>query len=316
MLHPRSLHRARYDFPSLIAASPELGAYVAVNPHGDASVDFADPAAVKALNRALLAQMYGIAAWDIPARYLCPPVPGRADHLHYLADLLAESNEGVVPRGEAVRVLDIGVGANCIYPLIGRSVYGWRFVGTDIDVEALVNARKVLSANGMSESVQLRLQSSRNVIFAGVTDANEHFDLSMCNPPFHASPEAASAGSQRKWRNLGKDSGADAVLNFGGHSDELWCAGGEAAFVRRIIAESVPGHANVLWFTALLSKAETLPRLQGALQQAGVRDTRVLEMSQGHKKSRILAWSFMDAKQRRAWGKRRWPGQQAGGTTR
>lgn len=305
-LHPRNLHRGRYDFPALIAADPGLGAYVAVNPYGDESVDFADPAAVKALNRALLIQCYGIKDWDIPPQYLCPPIPGRADHLHYLADLLAESNAGVVPRGDAVRVMDVGVGANCIYPLIGRSVYGWQFVGTDIDAGALDNARSVLQANGMARAVELRLQRTRSAIFAGVSDAHEYFDLTLCNPPFHASLGEAKAGTQRKWQNLGKGAAQAPVLNFGGQGRELWCKGGEFAFVRRMIQESVPGHANVLWFSSLVSKSENLPMLQALLKEAGARDTRVLEMAQGQKKSRILAWTFMDEGQRRDWSRRRW----------
>lgn len=308
-LHPRSLHRSRYDFPQLIAASPSLADYVVVNAYGDESVDFADPAAVRALNRALLTQMYGIKDWSIPAQYLCPPIPSRADHLHYLADLLAESNEGVVPHGDAVRVMDVGVGANCIYPLIGRSVYGWQFAGTDIDGTALDNAQAVLQANGMNKAVELRLQHTRTAIFAGVTDAHEYFDLSMCNPPFHASLGEAKAGTQRKWQNLGKVGVAEPVLNFGGQGRELWCKGGEVAFVRRMIQESGPGRSNVLWFTTLVSKAEHLPVLQALLSDAGVRDSCTIEMSQGQKKSRILAWTYFDAPQRRDWAKRRWQAQ-------
>jgi len=32
-----------------------------------------------------------------------------------------------------VRGLDIGTGASAIYPLLGARVYGWSFLGTDID---------------------------------------------------------------------------------------------------------------------------------------------------------------------------------------
>lgn len=93
-LHPRNRHRSRYDFPALIASCPALAPFVKPNAWGDVSVDFADPAAVKMLNRALLQHFYGIEHWDIPADYLCPPIPGRADYLHHLADLLATSNGG------------------------------------------------------------------------------------------------------------------------------------------------------------------------------------------------------------------------------
>ena len=120
-LHPRNRHGGRYDFAMLTACCPELAAHVAANAFGDDSIDFADPLALRALNRALLRHFYGVGTWDIPARYLCPPIPGRADHLHYLADLLAASDGGEIPRGTDVRVLDIGTGANLVYPLIGHA---------------------------------------------------------------------------------------------------------------------------------------------------------------------------------------------------
>ena len=303
ILHPRNPHRGRYDFAQLIASSPELAAFVAVNEYGNETINFVDPAAVKALNRALLKHDYGITDWDIPAQYLCPPIPGRADYLHYLADLLSESNGGTIPRGKSVRVLDIGVGANCIYPLIGNRTYGWQFVGTDIDPAALANAQRIVDANGLSDAVELRLQKSRTAIFFGVTQADELFDLTMCNPPFHASLAEARHGSQRKWKNLGKeaDKHKNPVLNFGGQGMELCCEGGEEAFVKRMIEESKSGHSNCLWFTTLISKSSSLPHVYRALKYSGAKDNRTIEMSQGQKKSRILAWTFMDKNQQRDW---------------
>src|SRR5688572_21763289 len=116
-MHPRNRHQARYDFAPLIRTSPELAVFVRPNPYGDESIDFADPAAVTALNRALLKHFYGISYWQIPPGYLCPPIPGRADYIHHVADLLATSHHGSIPHGASVAVLDIGVGANCIYPI-------------------------------------------------------------------------------------------------------------------------------------------------------------------------------------------------------
>ncbi|MFA6061016.1 MAG: 23S rRNA (adenine(1618)-N(6))-methyltransferase RlmF [Gallionella sp.] len=286
-LHPRNLHRDRYDFKPLIAASPSLAAVVFRNAYGDESVDFANPAAVRALNRALLLHHYGIQGWDIPPQYLCPPIPGRADYLHYLADL-----PGIVQKdAHQVRVLDIGTGANCIYPLIGQRVYGWQFVGSDIDPAALANAQGILNANpGLNEVIQLRLQTSRKKIFSGVVQADESFDLVMCNPPFHSSLAEANSGTRRKWKNLGKK--PSQVLNFGGQGAELWCEGGEEAFVCEMIAESVAVKSR--WFTSLISKSASLPGIYRALNKAGVRDSRTIEVAQGQKKSRIVAWTFYD----------------------
>lgn len=294
-LHPRNPHQGRYDFKQLIAASPELAAFVSPNAHGDESIDFADPAAVRALNRALLVYEYGIKGWDIPAQYLCPPIPGRADYLHYLADLLAESRGGVVPTGASTRVLDIGTGANCIYPLIGVRSYGWQFVASDIDPIAIACAQRTLDANPeLGAAVELRLQASRQFIFSGIVRPGEAFDLTLCNPPFHASLLDASAGTQRKWKNLGKKAARIPALNFGGQGAELWCEGGEKAFVCRMIAESVGVGDRCLWFSTLISKQATLPFVYRALQQAGVSDSRTIKMAQGQKQSRIVAWTFLN----------------------
>lgn len=302
-LHPRNLHRGRYDFAQLIAVSAGLAEFVAINEHGSETINFADPAAVKALNRALLKQHYAITDWDIPAQYLCPPIPGRADYLHYLADLLSLSHGGTVPRGRAVRVLDIGVGANCIYPLIGQRVYDWSFVGTDVDRVALENSQQILQANQLGEAVELRWQKSRNAIFSGVTHADEYFAATLCNPPFHASLAEARHGAQRKWQNLGKEQNKhkNPVLNFGGQSMELCCEGGEQAFVKQMIDESQSGGRNCLWFTTLISKSASLPHVYRALKYSGAVENRTIEMAQGQKKSRLLAWTFMDKQQQADW---------------
>jgi 23S rRNA (adenine1618-N6)-methyltransferase len=306
-LHPRNLHRGRYDFAQLIASSPELAPFVALNEYGNESINFVDPAAVKALNRALLQHAYGIKNWDVPAQYLCPPIPGRADYVHYLADLLSDSNGGNIPRGKSVRVLDIGVGANCIYPLIGHATYGWQFVGTDVDATALHNAQQILDANKLGDAVELRLQKSATEIFSGVTYADEYFDLTLCNPPFHASLAEARHGSQRKWKNLGKenDKRKNPVLNFGGQSLELCCDGGEEAFVTRMIEESESGKNNCLWFTTMISKSATLPHVYRKLKYSGAKENRTIEMSQGQKKSRILAWTFKDKQEQQDWWKQK-----------
>ncbi|MCX7192300.1 MAG: 23S rRNA (adenine(1618)-N(6))-methyltransferase RlmF [Proteobacteria bacterium] len=297
-LHSRNPHRGRYDFRQLIENSPELAAFVSPNAYGDESIDFTDPLAVRALNRALLVHHYGIKGWDIPAQYLCPPIPGRADYLHHLADLLDQS--GAVTRG--ARVLDIGTGANCIYPLIGHCAYGWQFVGTDIDRCALENAQRILDANPeLSGAIELRLQISGQAIFKGIIKPGEMFDLALCNPPFHASPAEAHEGTQRKWKNLGKEAAGKPVLNFGGQGTELWCRGGEAAFVCRMIEESAEFKSSCLWFTSLISKSASLPAVYRALKKVAVQDYRTIEMAQGQKISRFVAWTFHDVAQRQAW---------------
>ena len=306
-LHPRNRHTGRYDFPALIKTTPELAQFVIINPYGKESIDFASPDAVRVFNRALLKAFYGIQHWDIPADYLCPPVPGRADYVHFLADLLASVNDGKIPRGSIVKVLDIGMGANCVYPLIGYMEYRWNFLGSEVDPIAVAAAKAIVQSNELSKVIQLRQQNNPKQILLGLLEPGERFDLTMCNPPFHASMDEATKGSERKWRALGK---ADPkrklpVLNFGGQSAELWCEGGEARFVTQLIAESAHFAHKVLWFSTLVSKASNLPAIETALKKAGVLESQVVEMSQGQKQSRFVAWTFQTKNEQQIW-RQRW----------
>jgi 23S rRNA (adenine1618-N6)-methyltransferase len=298
-LHPRNPHRAPYDFPQLVKRCPELRQFVRPHPLAGDTIDFADPVAVKTLNRALLKSHYDVAQWDIPTGYLCPPIPSRADYLHYAADLLAEDT-GSIPRGTAVRALDIGVGANCIYPLIGTHDYGWSFVGTDIDPGAVDWANRLVATNpGLGNKVECRFQATPDAIFKNVVKPGEQFALSLCNPPFHASPAEAAAGTLRKLKNLGGGIPTKAVLNFGGQSNELWCQGGEAAFIRRMIVESASRPQLCGWFTTLVSKRGSLPVIERELARARVAGSRTIVMFAGQKQSRIVAWTFLSAAERK-----------------
>ena len=290
LLHPRNKHKSRYDFAALVKSLPELRSFVKLNPYGDESVDFADPDAVKTLNKALLKMDYQIDFWDIPEGYLCPPIPGRADYIHYLADVLAIGNGGSIPTGKGVKVLDIGTGANCVYPIIGHQSYGWSFVGTDVDKKAVQSARSIVSSNpALTDAIQIRLQPNPEHIFKGVIKPTERFDITLCNPPFHASAEEAAAGSQRKLNNLGK---TKQVLNFGGQHVELWYPGGEVSFIRQMILESSEIAEQCRWFTSLVSKSANLPFIHTLLERAGAAEVKTVEMAQGQKVSRFVAWTF------------------------
>lgn len=282
-MHPRNLHRERYNFPELIKTSPDLKSHIVPNKMGESSINFDRPDSVRALNKAILLHFYGIKDWNIPESYLFPPIPGRADYLHHLADLF----DG----GGKLRGLDIGVGANCIYPLLGHKSYGWAFVGSDIDPVALAAADKILKSNMLEDKIELRLQSSKNKIFTGILKDHERFDFSMSNPPFHSSAQEALAGTDRKRKNLGLS--GPTKLNFGGKSNELWCKGGERLFIDQMIIESSHHPQSITWYTTLISKELNVPYLIKRAKAMKTRDVRVIEMILGQKKSRILAWTFL-----------------------
>lgn len=293
-LHPRNSHIGGYDFDRLITQTPQLEAFTVLNPHGDTTINFQDAHAVRMLNRALLKAHYDIEFWDIPSGYLCPPIPGRADYIHYLADVLAADNNNEIPRGPEINALDIGTGASLVYPLIGQSEFGWQFTGVDIDPVAVQSAQQIAKANKLA--ITLRLQETREDIFQGVIKPDDLFHATLCNPPFHASMEKAAKGTQRKWGNLGK--GQSRKLNFGGQNAELWCPGGEIKFIATMVEQSREFADQCVWFTTLVSKRDNLQPLSRILRKAKVAESKVVEMAQGQKTSRFIAWTYMKQHQR------------------
>lgn len=320
-LHPRNKHRFRYDFEKLIYNYPILKNYIFINEHDSdpskseqakQTIDFANPDAVKALNKALLISDYGVEYWDIPKNYLCPPIPGRADYIHYIADLLAESNNGIIPNDESTIGLDVGIGSNCIYPVIGNNEYNWSFVGTDIDEKALQNCKKIIANNPhLIEAISLQLQVEPRYIFKNIILPEDKFAFTICNPPFHASQDEATKQALRKVTNLenektksqdkSRPTEAKLTLNFGGKNAELWCSGGEIGFITQMIYESVKYPLQVFWFTTLVSKKDNLRSIYKTLNKVGAVKIKTIEMAQGQKISRFVAWTFLSEKQQKDW---------------
>lgn len=303
-LHPRNLHKQAYDFPSLIKSYPPLAPYVTTNAHNTLSVDFADSLAVKALNTALLKHHYHIANWDIPEGALCPPIPGRADYIHYIAELLeineptSEPATNVKNIQPTINLLDIGTGANGIYSLLACQIYGWQCVGSDINTHSLENVAAIIASNPtLKGDVKLRTQTDKHHIFDGIIQTGEYFDVSVCNPPFHASSDEALKSNQQKISNLTRHSNGQkstaARLNFGGLDAELWCKGGERLFLKKLIKESQMFSTQCRWFTSLVSKIDNVKPAKKLISKLGAADIREIKMKQGNKITRILAWTFM-----------------------
>lgn len=281
-LHPKNKHRDGYDFEKLLKSNPALTAFAFTNTYGTQTIDFSDPKAVKELNKALLFSEYKVKRWDFPDENLCPPIPGRADYIHHLADLIGSSSE------KEFTILDIGMGASCIYPLLGVSEYNWNFVGVDIDLDSLDAAQDIIDDNDLDAKIKLRQQFDETQILKGILEENEQFSATMCNPPFYKSAEEARGANRRKTRNLGNN----AVRNFAGNNNELWYIGGEKAFLHNYLYESSLYKKSSLWFTSLVSKKENIESLEKSSKKLGVTEFKVIPMHQGNKVTRIACWRF------------------------
>lgn len=305
-MHSRNLHKHGYDFAALSKTYPALVGFLRLSTKGKTSIDFANPQAVKCLNAALLSHHYSTTYWDIPDGYLCPAVPGRADYIHHIADLLVSG----IDSPKRIKGLDIGTGANLIYPIVGSQIYGWDFVASDIDNVSFQSAKTIATSNPtLKKRIKVKHQTEKTQYFAGIV-GDEAFDFSMCNPPFHSSKQQAMEGNIRKlkglkhnqnkrnpkvgrcYKNEAQGKAPNQALNFGGQSNELWCQGGELAFVTGMIKESLQFAQQIKWFTCLISKQANVAPLLKQIEKQSVSEAKTVTMQQGNKTSRFIAWRY------------------------
>lgn len=304
-MHRNNKHAGSYQFDELIISNPDLTQFVIDGKSGDKTISFHDEKAVVELNKALLKHYYGVSYWRIPEGTLCPPIPSRAEYIHQINELLFKSNNKQKPNGSKITGIDIGVGASCIYPLIGNAEYRWKFIGTDIQTSSIKNADKIIQKNGRSKGISL-LSSKPNANFFEKVFANvDYVDFSMCNPPFYESKDEAERATSRKNRNLNK-SQAQKVSNFGGTHNELWTEGGEKAFIQKMIKESKAFGQKCFWFTTLVSKEANLSVFEKALANSGVENMLILPIEVGNKKARAIAWTYLSPKMQKLWSAGRW----------
>lgn len=285
-MHPRNQHKGIYDFEALSKVVPELKQHLIKKEDGEQSLDFSNHEAVLKLNQALLKKDYGIEYWDIPDGYLCPAIPGRVEYLHHIADLLTVENE--IPKGKKITCLDIGTGANLIYPLLGHKLFGWKFTATDIDQKSIRCAKGIAEANDLKSVIDIRLQPNERSYLSNILREKDFFSAVICNPPFYSSEEEALEANEKKNKNLGLSNES----NFQGVNNELWCEGGELEFIKGLITESKIYSKHLKWVTSLVSKSSHLENLEKYLEYNQVKEHKVIPIEIGNKKSRILAWRF------------------------
>eukprot|EP00210_Caulerpa_lentillifera_P001543 g1481.t1 len=244
------------------------------NNHGYSTMDFADPVATLQLTKTLLKEYYDI-TWDIPVGHLVPPLPCRAKYNAWIHDLLQLSS----PDRNSVRGLDIGCGANCIYPLLGAATYGWNFIGTDITAEAVLHANANRDRNpriGHLINIIKIPESCQDILIPVVQEYGD-FHFSMCNPPFFSSIEEASQNQKTA---------------FGGTMEEMVHPGGELAFVNKILQESIQLQAHIHWYTVMLGKKTTFKQIRAQLHSLGAVAIRTSTLLQGKITRWTIAWSF------------------------
>lgn len=280
-MHPKNPFNKDYNFNNLIAKHPPLKSFVFENEYGNQTIKFADSQAVKALNTALLKEHFGVNYWNIPENNLCPPIPGRLDYLLHVADLVSEKD---------IHLLDIGTGANLIYPILASTHFNWKCTASEVNTDSLSNAQEIIDKNEALKNIELRHQQFKSNILEHIILPTDAFDVVVCNPPFFKNRTDAEKSNLRKFENLKLSE--DKTQNFGGLSNELWYKGGEEAFIKKMAEESVQFKDQVRWFTSIVSQKENLKNIKRAINKTKPTEVKIIEMEQGNKQSRFVAWTF------------------------
>tara|TARA_B110001469_G_scaffold100341_1_gene97626 strand:+ start:302 stop:1186 length:885 start_codon:yes stop_codon:yes gene_type:complete len=290
-MHLENPYSDRYDLKRLAIHHPQLQEHIVLNPSDEETIDFSNSAAVYELNKAMLLADFKVEKYELPMGYLIPPVPGRLEYLLLIREFFSEQFN--IDKNTKLRGLDIGTGANGIYCILGLQHFNWTMVGAECDANSVEIAKANMQhTKSLKNKIEIRHQENKSFLFKNIIKTDEQFDFSVCNPPFHTSKEDAFRGSQRKINNLGREfDKKEVTLNFEGQANELWCNGGEALFIKRLIKESIAFKNQVKVFSTLVSKTDSLASIDKQLKKAKA-NSYVLPMDLGNKKSRIVLWWF------------------------
>ncbi|KAL1554425.1 23S rRNA (adenine(1618)-N(6))-methyltransferase [Salvia divinorum] len=303
------------DFAQLASLYPSFEPYVFYSRDGCPRIDWTDFNSTRELTRVLLLHDLGV-NWWIPDGQLCPTVPNKLNYIHWIEDLLALD---IVPairvEGDITTGFDIGTGANCIYPLLGSSVLGWKFVGSDITDIAIEWANKNVESNphlsnlieirwagvghgvGISEnnpilssegSVQLSNPGTENVGFL----ASSVLETQLNAKKYYDGPPVL-IGSVKDGEKFDfcmcnppffetmEEAGLNPKTSCGGTPAEMVCSGGEHAFIKHIIEDSATLKDIFRWYSSMVGRKLNLNILVSELWKVGATVVKTTEFVQG-----------------------------------
>ncbi|KAF4716841.1 hypothetical protein FOZ62_021964, partial [Perkinsus olseni] len=88
-------------------------------------------------------------------------------------------------RDTSVKGIDVGIGGNGIYSLLGSALYGWQMIGTEVSQESIDNVQSIIDNNKDIVNITIKKQEDKMKIFEGCIDLEDTYTFSMCNPPFY-----------------------------------------------------------------------------------------------------------------------------------
>ena len=272
------------DFSILIKEYPELKNFLKIQSDdiGQYSFDWSKKELSLLMTKHILNYYFKIEYYSIPNNFLIPPVPSRLNYINMIHSLLTSFNLINEKNNENEIIgVDIGTGANIIYPLLGHSVYNWKFICSEINEEAYENALKIINNNKLEEYIKLIKQKYKNNILIGVINREEKYTFTMCNPPYYDYEEEIKFEDKIK----------DCEYNF----DEIYFKNGEFGFFNRLFDESVCYYKNIFLFTILIGKKSNAEKIYDKISnEKNVKYFDMKRIKTGNNMRYIIYWSFFN----------------------
>ena len=195
-------------------------------------------------------------------------------------NMITEEEEQKLTKVRCIKGLDIGTGASLIYPILGYKMFGWHFVASEKNKEALKSALKIQKNNDFQPFIEIR--EAITGIFKGIINKNEDFfDFSMCNPPFFESLDEQKSVS---WRTC-------EIKEFEGEFE-----GGELEFMKKSFEESLEFKENVGVFTSLVGRKKDFELFLDFLDKRKNEEKFEIEsktLYMGKNARWVVAWRFL-----------------------
>ena len=265
------------DFLILIKEFPELKKYIIKhndNKIEEFSFDWSNNDLSLLMTKSILKYYFNIQYYDIPKGFLIPPIPSRLNYLNLIHSLIKDIKE------ENIIGIDIGTGANIIYPILGNSVYNWKFICTEINNESYNNARIILQKNNLEEDINLIKQDNKNNIFLGILNRENKYSFSMCNPPYYDYEQEIKIEDKKR----------DSEFNF----DEVYYKEGELGFFQRYLEESICYKKNIFLYTILIGKKSNSEIIYDKINTYNgiIKLCNIKKIQTGNNVRYIIYWSF------------------------
>ncbi|XP_075220827.1 RNA N(6)-adenosine-methyltransferase mettl16-like isoform X2 [Lycorma delicatula] len=251
--HPRNIYKRLPDFKELALKFPEFRKFAKTNLDGKVTMDFKDKEALSMLTKILLKKDFGLDV-DLPSDRLVPTVPLRLNYVLWIEDLLANLPPKL--KSSDIHGIDIGTGASCIYALLAARKNNWYMLATEIDEINFEYADQNVAMNSLHDFIKDSLSMNGKT-----KDRSGH----------RLPPKNAHTGS----------------------SAELIASGGEVAFIKNIIKDSIKLKDRVKIYSTMVGHKSNVDKLRSELVElVGEEHMTLTSFNQGHVTRWGIAWTL------------------------